>query len=99
MKKKKLKKIENYFTMFSENDYVDQFQISEKCKKYFHKEEDFFQIIVFSDDNSVYQLADAETFGVELKTFNDLKVRFKSLTGEKINNVIESKINTDAEIL
>jgi len=87
MKTKDLKKIEKYFTMYSDSDYQDYWSSNpEKCKRYFHKMEEF-HIIVF-EDNSVYQLGtEAEPIGVELETLEDFKIRFKSFTGEDVENI------------
>lgn len=44
-----------------------------------------FEIVVLEDD-SVYQVGtEADTIGIELKTFEDLKMRFESFTGEQLS--------------
>ena len=99
MENKELEKIKKYFTMYNDSEYKTYLSEPEKCKRYFHKEEDIFKIAIFEDD-SVYQLdTDHEIFGIELQTFKDLKIRFKSLTGEKVKDISECEINTDAAIL
>jgi hypothetical protein len=72
------------FTLYSSADYKDFYYYKpRKCGKYYHNEADF-HIVVFDDDNSVYQLnTDHEIFGVELKTFPAFKKRFESFTGKK----------------
>lgn len=54
---------------------------------YFHKEDDNFKVLI-SSEGRVYQLnTDHEPWGIELQTLDDLKVRFKSFTGEDIENI------------
>lgn len=88
-----IKIIEKYFIEYSDKDYCDicDTNKSGKCKWYFHKGENF-HIIIF-EDNSVYQSGTENNYiGIELKTLKDLKIRFKSLTGENYDNVINYKI-------
>jgi hypothetical protein len=76
--------IRDNFTLYSRNEYNDVFRgFMGRCARYYHDEENF-KIIIFEEDNSVYQLdTDHQIFGVELKTFADFKKRFESFTGEK----------------
>ena len=54
---------------------------------YFHKENDNFKVLI-SSEGQVYQLnTDHEPWGIELQTLDDLKVRFKSFTGEVLEDV------------
>lgn len=70
------------FTKFSDNDYYNYFDETEKAKWYSHYEEEF-QIIIL-EDNTVYQLGtEADTIGVELTTLSEFVIRFQSFTGEK----------------
>ena len=51
---------------------------------FFHTEEDF-SVTIFEDDDRVYQIGtEADTIGMELKTFEELEIRFKSFTGEEL---------------
>lgn len=82
MKANELNEALKYFTKYNEELNSDYF---------FHKREDF-HIIVFKDDNfnAVYQMDDGcGTCGVELETLEDLKIRFKSFTGEDLECVTE----------
>lgn len=80
-----LKKVlKDNFTLFSETDYHDYACSPRKARRYFHNEEEF-QIIVFQENNDVYQVGtEADTIGVELKTIGALRTRYKSFTGEKL---------------
>ena len=67
--------------------YFSEYTTRESGKKYFHKEEDNFHIII-TPKNELYQLnTDHEVWGIELETIEDLKVRFKSFTGENLEEV------------
>jgi len=51
---------------------------------FYHNEEDF-SVTIFEDDDKVYQTGtEADTIGTELKTFDELKIRFKSFTGVEL---------------
>jgi hypothetical protein len=53
-------------------------------KHYFHKDEDNFKIII-TPENELYQLnTDHEPWGIEIDTIDNLKIRFKSFTGENL---------------
>lgn len=86
MTTEQIKQIEEYFTEHWSGDYKDAFGNTGQCKKYFHKEENFYLIIF--DDGEVYQAnTDHEIFGIELKTIQDLQIRFKSLTGGELEYI------------
>jgi hypothetical protein len=90
MTEKDVKTIKKYFIEYSDKDYCDTNK-SDKCKWYYHKDENFY-IIIF-DDNSVYQSGTENNYiGIELKTLKDLKTRFKSFTGENYDNIKNYKI-------
>ncbi len=78
MKKKDLKELLKYFREY--NSDVDG-------SYYFHEKEDFFQIYI-TKDNKIYQLdTECQPFGIPMKTLSDLKIRFKSFTGENLENI------------
>jgi len=86
MERSDLKKIlwRNFYK-YSESNYVSFFEKPRKARWYGSKEFDGFHIILFEDDDSVYQLGtEANTIGVELKTVAALKRRYNSFTGEKL---------------
>ena len=87
MKGKEIQEIEKYFLKYSSRDYHDMCSNEPlRCSRYLHKWEEF-QIIVF-EDGEVYQSgSDHEVEGIELKTFDDLKTRFKSFTGENVEKI------------
>jgi len=96
MKKEDLKKIEKYFTLYSEGEYVDCYsnESGEKMKKYYHKEYDEFKLIVFEKGGDVYQLnSDHEIQGIELVGFESLRVRFSSFEGEDISDIPDDRNN------
>jgi len=67
--------------------YFKNYTSKENGKYYFHKDEDNFKIII-STNNEVYQLnTDHEPWGIEIDTIDNLKIRFKSLTGENLEDV------------
>lgn len=84
--------VRDNFSLYSRMKYDDVFRgFMGSCARYYHNEVQF-SIIVFDEDNSVYQLDnDGQIFGVELKTFADFKKRFESITGEKY--VIDYRLN------
>lgn len=68
-------------------EYFHEYKVSEDGRKFFHKENDNFHIII-TPNNELYQLdTDHEVWGIELETIEDLKVRFKSFTGENLEEV------------
>lgn len=72
------------FTKFHVSNYISYLEKPRKATWYFHKENNF-ELIVFNDDDTVYQIGtEANTIGVELKTPAALKRRFESFTGEKL---------------
>lgn len=88
MNKEDLNKIEKYFEKYSEGEYHSSFGSNDKqnAKSYYHKWECFY-LIVF-DNGDVYQLnSEHEIQGVELNTFDSIKIRFKSFTGEDVENI------------
>jgi hypothetical protein len=63
--------------------YFEEYKTNNDGTKYYHQLEDFN--IIITNDNEVHQLnSDHEIQGVELKTLNEFKVRFKSFTGENL---------------
>lgn len=74
MDKNELSEVVKYFEVYITND---------EGTKYYHQLENFN--IIITNDDEVYQLnSDHEVQGVELKTLNEFKVRFKSFTGENL---------------
>lgn len=72
------------FTKYSDMLYTDFLEKPRKASWYYNKEEEF-HIIVFVEDDTVYQLGtEANTIGIELKTIAALKRRYNSFTGEKL---------------
>ena len=88
MNKSDIKKTEKYFVKYTEGIYrAPDYFSSETCKKYYHKKEDYFHIAIF-EGGDVYQLNnDGEVQGIELNTIEELKVRYKSFTGEELENI------------
>jgi len=83
MTQKDLDKTIKHFRKYSDMDFYEFLKEPEKAKWYSHKVEDF-HIIIF-DSGEVYQAGtEADTIGIELKTFEDLKIRYKSFIGEEI---------------
>jgi hypothetical protein len=73
------------FTKYSDREYSEYLYKPRKANWYYSKEFDGFHLIVFNDDDSVYQLGtEANTIGIELKTVAALKRRYNSFTGEKL---------------
>ena len=67
--------------------YFTDYKTKEDSKYYFHKDEDNFKIII-TTDNELYQLnTDHEPWGIEIDTIDNLKIRFKSFTGENLEDV------------
>jgi hypothetical protein len=92
MNKKELKEIEKYFENYSNGEYHPKHSnYSNKiCGRWYHKEESEFKIVIFENDE-LYQLnSDHEIQGVELDTLDALKIRFKSFTGNNIENINEN---------
>jgi len=81
------------FNKYSDSNYKEFLYPERKAKWYSHYMWEF-HIIVFDDDNSVYQLGtEAETIGVELKTLEEFKIRYKSFIGRKFMNAKRNKLN------
>ena len=67
--------------------YFEEYKSREDNKYYFHKDEDNFKIIITTEDE-LYQLnTDHEPWGIEIDTIDNLKIRFKSFTGENLEDV------------
>ena len=67
--------------------YFKEYTSRKDNKYYFHKDEDNFKIII-TTDNELYQLnTDHEPWGIEIDTIDNLKIRFKSFTGENLEDV------------
>jgi hypothetical protein len=79
MEIKDLNKVVDYFIRYG-SDLQDG-------NKYFHKENDNFKIII-TKDNELYQLnTDHEPWGIEIDNIDNLKIRFKSFTGENLEDM------------
>jgi hypothetical protein len=83
-----LKKTLKYFSCFHEGEVFDYGIINlGVAKSYFHNVEDYFGITIFNETGEVYQSGtEADVIGIELKTFEDLKIRYKSFTGYDIDD-------------
>lgn len=97
MNTKDITEIKKYFNKYSTDVYHSPYYSGQEvCEKYSHKEEDYFQILIFDDSKSVYQTnSDHEIQGIELITIDDLRIRFKSFTGKYLGtkyNDNETKI-------
>lgn len=69
-------------------DYFTRYSSSKEYVHYFHKEWDSFKIGIYNQTEEVFQLnTDHEPFGIELNTLEDLKTRFKSFTGERLEDI------------
>ena len=80
MSEVELNEVVTYFIEYSNNPHG---------RKFFHKENDNFKIIITSE-NELYQLnTDHEPWGIELETIEDLKIRFKSFTGEQLEEITD----------
>ena len=90
MTQKEISKIERYFTCYSTSKlYNYRFHEQKSARFMLHKECEF-KLIIFEEDNSVYQAgSEDDIIGVELMTFEELIIRFESFTREKINNLTE----------
>ena len=76
---KDLNQITQYFVQYGKDEQLGHM--------FFHKENDNFKIII-TPDEELYQLnTDHEPWGVELYTLDNLKIRFKSFTGENLEDV------------
>ena len=77
MNKKDLNQITEYFSEYNKSES------NIKCTH--HREN--FEVIIYND-GVVYQLnSDHESQGIELDTLDNLKIRFKSFTGEELENI------------
>jgi hypothetical protein len=73
--------------------YFKEYTSKEDGKYYFHKEDDNFNIII-TPDNNLYQLnTDHEIWGIELDTIDKLRIRFKSFTGDELENLSDRWCN------
>ena len=76
---KDLNQITQYFVQYGKDEQLGH--------KFFHKENGNFKIII-TPDKELYQLnTDHEPWGIELDTMDNLKIRFKSFTGENLEDV------------
>jgi hypothetical protein len=74
-----LNEITKYFVQYRKDEQLGH--------QFFHKENDNFKIII-TPDKELYQLnTDHEIWGIELDTIDNLKIRFKSFTGENLEDV------------
>ena len=76
---KDLNQITQYFVQYMEDEQGGQM--------FFHKENDNFKIIITPDKELYQQNTDHEIYGIELDTIDNLKIRFKSFTGENLEDV------------
>lgn len=99
MKKKEIQKIEEYFNCYSDSPMYSYLWNNPKpCKRYSHKEQSEFHVVVFSDDNEVYQGGtEADIIGCELRTFEELVIRFESFTRDKIDNISDIGLYDEKE--
>lgn len=73
-----LSQVTQYFYMYGKDEKLG--------RKFFHIENDNFKIII-TPENELYQLnTDHEPWGIELDTIENLKIRFKSFTGENLED-------------
>jgi len=88
---KEIEELEQWFDKYSESDYVSYFSPNEPVRgNYTHKWE-CFSIVIFKN-NEVYQTnSDHETQGIELKTMDEMKVRFESFVGEPIEKLSDDE--------
>lgn len=78
MSEVELNEVVTYFIEYSNNSHG---------RKFFHKENDNFKIII-TPENELYQLnTDHEPWGIELETIESLKIRFNSFTGEQLEEM------------
>jgi hypothetical protein len=99
MKEKDILEIEKYFVNFSVSDFYDHVGEAEPCRgHYYHKEWDSFQLTIFKDGRVFQAGTEANIVGVELKTLEDLKIRFRSFTEEEYDELSEEIINHYKEV-
>jgi len=56
------------------------------CSYFYHNESDEFHIVIF-ENNEVWQInSEHEIQGVELKTLEKFEIRFKSFTGDNLED-------------
>ena len=93
MVKEDLEKTLKYFSLYEWSYNKDEVrtidccyqQVNTKGMYWSNNMDSDFEIVVLEDD-SVYQVGtEADTIGVELKTFEELRIRFESFTGEKLS--------------
>ena len=84
MNKEDLDKTLNIFHKLHDTNRVIHYYLPQDCKGYFNHPETDFCITILNDDK-VYQVGtEADTIGVELETFEDLRLRYKSFEGEEL---------------
>ena len=79
--------IEGYPNRLPDYDKVSHAYWPAKTRGFFYNDETDFCIALLVDDTEdrVYQVGtEANTVGVELKTFEELCIRYKSFTGEEL---------------
>lgn len=87
MKLRDLRKTLQYFEGFSDKcEIYDLGQYIGDAKCYYHREEDYFGITIFTTGEVFQSGTEADIIGCELKTFEDLKIRYKSFTGYEIDD-------------
>jgi len=91
MKLTDLRKTLQYFECFSDKHEVFElgYPIG-KAKSYYHKVEDYFGLTIFTDGGVFQSGTEADIIGCELKTFDDLTIRYKSFTGFEIDDLDET---------
>jgi hypothetical protein len=75
--------------------YFEEYTSREDGKYYLHKNNDNFQIIITTDNELYQQNTDHEPWGIEIDTIDNLKIRFKSFTGENLEDVGNRLWNED----
>ena len=98
MTKEEIIEIKKYFIKYSDTPYSSVYiNGSHPCTWYYHCEEEF-HLIIF-DSGEVYQSGtEADIIGIELETLDDLKIRFKSFTGEEVDNVSPERLALKLEM-
>jgi hypothetical protein len=89
MTKEEIQEVRKYFHKYSDKPYNDVYWTGRDLPaEFFYHMEEEFHIVIFKEDNSVYQLnSDHETQGIELEKLEDLRIRFRSFTGNELEDV------------
>jgi len=99
MKEEDILEVEKYFEKYSESDFHSFVSKPEPCRgRYLHKVWDRFQLTIFKDGIVFQSGTEANIVGIELKTLEDLKLRFRSFVGEEYNELSKEVIEYYKEI-